>query len=67
MLSGMNGNPPKVYNPGESFMEKPGCHHTVGDNNSKDKPTKFMAIFVIDTEVVKKGGYESLVVLDEGY
>ena len=63
----MNDNPPKIYRPGESFMEKPGCHHTVGDNNLGDKSTRFTAIFVIDTEVVKTGGYEALVVLDDGY
>ena len=29
-LSGMNGNPPKVYRAGENFIERPGCHHSVG-------------------------------------
>ena len=67
ILSGMNGNPPKVYKVGESFMEQPGCHHTVGENNSKDKPAKFIAVFVIDTEVITKGGYGALVELDEGW
>lgn len=66
MLSGMNGNPPKVYEVGESFMELPGCHHTVGENNSQEKPATFVAVLVVDTEVVKKG-YDHLVVLDDGY
>lgn len=60
ILSGMNGNPPQVYKVGESFRELPGCHHTVGENNSKDKPAKLVATFVIDTSVVKEGGYAAL-------
>ncbi|KAI1874676.1 hypothetical protein JX265_004884 [Neoarthrinium moseri] len=64
MLSGMNGNPPKVYKVGESFMELPGCHHTVGENHSKTERLKAIATFIVDTEVVRSG-YEGLVVLDE--
>ncbi|KAL2209981.1 hypothetical protein CC79DRAFT_1330414 [Sarocladium strictum] len=64
LLSGMNGNPPKVYHAGESFRELPGCHHTVSENPSETEDTTFIAVVVIDTEVVK-GGYQNLVVLDE--
>ncbi|KID95781.1 cupin domain protein, partial [Metarhizium majus ARSEF 297] len=64
VLSGMNGNPPKVFHPGESFVELPGCHHTVGENNSKVEGAKFMAIFVVDTEVLETQGYEGLTILD---
>ncbi|RDW57385.1 RmlC-like jelly roll fold protein [Coleophoma crateriformis] len=67
LRSGMNGNPPQVYTSGQSFRELPGCHHTVADNNRKDESCRFMAIIVIDTEVVKKGGYGALTVLDEGW
>ncbi|EGY16746.1 hypothetical protein VD0002_g5059 [Verticillium dahliae] len=67
ILSGMNGNPPKVYEVGESFVEHPGCHHTVSDNYSKEKPGRLMAVFLVDTEVVVKGGYGALVELDEGW
>ncbi|KAI6781460.1 Oxalate oxidase GF-3.8 [Emericellopsis cladophorae] len=67
VLSGMNGNPPKVYQVGESFMEMPGCHHTVGENNSKEKPAKMMVVFVIDTEVITNGGYAALMELDAGW
>ncbi|KAJ4859516.1 cupin domain-containing protein [Trichoderma breve] len=67
LLSGMNGNPPKVYTPGQSFVELPGCHHTVGENTSKTTSTQAIAIFVVDTDVVKTGGYEALTVLDEGW
>lgn len=64
ILSGMNGNPPRVYKAGESFMETPGCHHTAGENNSREIPAKLVAVFVVDTEVVRKG-YEGLTVIDE--
>lgn len=60
----MNGNPPEVYKLGESFMELPGCHHTVGENNSTTKTAKAIVTFIIDTEIVK-AGYENLTVLDE--
>ncbi|KAL7921452.1 hypothetical protein ACQKWADRAFT_126522 [Trichoderma austrokoningii] len=65
--SGMNGNPPKVYKPGESFIELPGCHHTVAENNSQTSSMQAIAIVVVDTEVVKTGGYVALTVLDEGW
>ncbi|KAL0936188.1 cupin domain protein [Colletotrichum truncatum] len=64
LLSGMNGNPPKLYEVGEGFMEMPGCHHTVSENNSQDHGAKFTAVIVIDTEIVKRG-YENLTVLDK--
>lgn len=37
ILSGMNGEPPTVYGVGEGFVEMPGCHHTVGENASRDR------------------------------
>lgn len=64
LLSGMNGNPPKVYEVGESFREMPGCHHTVSKNNSDEHGTKFIAVFIVDTDVVKKG-YGALVEIDD--
>ncbi|SPN96544.1 related to cupin domain protein [Cephalotrichum gorgonifer] len=64
LLSGMNGNPPQVYTPGEAFLERPGCHHTVGENNSPVEAAKAIAVFVVDTEIVKSGGYAALTVLD---
>ncbi|KJZ74727.1 hypothetical protein HIM_05844 [Hirsutella minnesotensis 3608] len=67
MLSGMNGQPPKVYGPGQSFMELPGCHHTVAKNNSKEEPCILTATLVVDTETVKQGGYQALTVIDEGW
>lgn len=66
VLSGMNGNPPKVYEVGENFMEMPGCHHTVGENNSQKEPATMVVVFIVDTEVVKMG-YDRLTVIDDGY
>ncbi|KIW21075.1 hypothetical protein PV08_01654 [Exophiala spinifera] len=63
-LSGMNGNPPVVYEVGQSFMELPGCHHTVAENNSRENPATFTAVFIVDTDVVEDG-YGRLTVLDE--
>jgi quercetin dioxygenase-like cupin family protein len=66
ILSGMNGEPPNIYGVGESFVENPGCHHTVGENHSSVSPAKLIAVFVVDTEVVRRG-YSSLTVIDEGW
>lgn len=67
LLIGLNGNPPKVYKPGETFIELPGSHHTVEENNLKTSSTQAIAILVVDTEVVKTGGYEALTVPDKGW
>ncbi|OAA56265.1 cupin domain protein [Niveomyces insectorum RCEF 264] len=64
VLSGMNGNAPVVYGVGETFMELPGCHHTVAENNSQEKPATFTAVFIVDTAVVELG-YDRLTVLDD--
>jgi len=67
-LSGMNGNPPKVYLPGEKFIERPGCHHTVSDNNSNTHPMRAIIALIVDTSVLKtEKGYAALVEIDEGY
>lgn len=66
VLSGMNGEPPRVYGLGEGFVEMPGCHHTVGENNSRDRTARLVAVFVVDSEVVRRG-YEGLTVIDEGW
>ncbi|KAF6805444.1 hypothetical protein CSOJ01_09519 [Colletotrichum sojae] len=66
VLGGMNGNPPMMYGVGESFAEMPRCHHTVSENSSTEHPAKLVAVFVVDTEVLK-GGYGPLTVIDEGY
>lgn len=65
ILSGMNGEPPAVYEAGSGFVEAPGCHHTVGENHGLERPARLVAVFVVDSEVVSKG-YEGLTVVDEG-
>ncbi|KAJ5120485.1 cupin 2 [Penicillium bovifimosum] len=64
ILSVMNDNS-RVYQAGESFMEMPGCHHTVSENSSQTENANMIAVFVVDTEVVKQEGYAPLTVLDD--
>lgn len=47
--SKVNDGPEKVYRAGESFAELPGDHHAVSANNSKTKPARLLAVFVVDT------------------
>ena len=61
VLSAMNDEEPKVYKPGDSWYEPPGCRHRVSDNNSKMERARFMATFVIKTEVLEREGPEVLV------
>ncbi|KAK3356559.1 hypothetical protein B0T25DRAFT_578805 [Lasiosphaeria hispida] len=68
LLSGMNGNPPQVYTAGQKFVERPGCHHTVSDNNSSTKPMKAIVVLVVDTAVLKsEKGYAALMEVDDGW
>ncbi|KFX96905.1 hypothetical protein V490_03074 [Pseudogymnoascus sp. VKM F-3557] len=66
VLSGMNDNPPKVYGKGQNFLELPGCHHTVGQNNSQTETAKAIVVYVVETEVIKSG-LHNLMVLDDGW
>jgi quercetin dioxygenase-like cupin family protein len=67
-LSGMNGNPPQVYRPGDTFVELPGCHHTVSDNNSHTETMKAIVVLVVDTAVLKtEKSYAALTEIDEGW
>ncbi len=67
-LSGMNGNPAKIYGPGEQFIEQPGCHHTVSDNGSMTESMRAIVVLVVDTEVLKgEKGYMALTEIDEGW
>ena len=47
--SKVNNGPEKVYRAGESFAELPGDHHAVSANNSKTRPARLLAVFVVDT------------------
>jgi hypothetical protein len=63
----MNNDPMKVFGPGETFTENPGCRHKISDNASATEPAIMVATFVVDTKVVDKVGIEGLVVIDEEY
>ncbi|KAK3302813.1 uncharacterized protein B0T15DRAFT_576286 [Chaetomium strumarium] len=67
-LSGMNGTPPHVYTPGETFVELPGCHHTVSDNASSTAPMRAIVVLVVDTAVLRtEKGYAALLEIDAGW
>ena len=48
--SKVNDGPEKVYHAGESFAELPGDHHAVSANDSKTKPARLLAVFVLNTD-----------------
>ncbi len=48
--SKVNKGPEKVYRAGENFAELPGDHHGVSANNSKTRPARLLAVFVVDTD-----------------
>lgn len=62
-LNQMNCDEPKVYSGNEGFFEAPGCHHVRSENVSTEEVAKFVAVMVVDDEVVEDG-YGRLVVLD---
>ncbi|TCU30767.1 quercetin dioxygenase-like cupin family protein [Rhizobium azibense] len=47
--SQVNDGPVKVYKAGESFSEMPGDRHGVSENDSKTKPARLLAVFVVDS------------------
>lgn len=63
----MNDGPTKVFGKGGTWFEAPGCHHKVSDNYSATEEAQLLATFVIDSEVIEKGGVEALVEIDEEY
>lgn len=62
LLNQMNDNDPIISSPGEIFYEAPGCHHVRSENNTQERGA-FVAVLIIDDEVVEKG-YENIFVLD---
>ncbi|MDH0301783.1 MULTISPECIES: cupin domain-containing protein [unclassified Pseudomonas] len=48
--SSVNGEPAKVYKPGENWYEAPGAFHGVSANASDSKPARLMAVFVLDSD-----------------
>ncbi|OBH53792.1 cupin domain-containing protein [Mycobacterium sp. E2479] len=47
--SQVEGEPERVYHPGETWSEVPGAHHTVSENASATEPAELLAVFLIDT------------------
>jgi quercetin dioxygenase-like cupin family protein len=47
--SQVNNGPVTIYNAAQSWSELPGDRHGVSANASETKPTKILAVFVVDT------------------
>lgn len=58
--SAINGEPARVYGPGDSWSERPGDHHVMSANASSTEPAKLLAVFVVDTKD------RALVIPDQG-
>ncbi len=50
-----------------SRYEKPGCRHRISDNNSKTQKARFLATFLINTEVLERDGPGVLVQVEPEY
>jgi quercetin dioxygenase-like cupin family protein len=48
--SSVNGAPEKVYHAGENWHEEPGAYHGVSANESKTKPARLLAVFVVNSD-----------------
>jgi hypothetical protein len=57
----------KVFGPGETFTEHPGCHHRISDNASTTETAQIVATLIVDTKVVQRDGVQGLVVIDKEY
>lgn len=62
VLNQMNDDDPVSSSQGEIFYEGPGCHHVRSENNTQERAS-FVAVLIIDDEVVKEG-YHKIFVLD---
>ncbi|KAL2819564.1 hypothetical protein BDW59DRAFT_151352 [Aspergillus cavernicola] len=62
VLNQMNDEEPIVRRKGEIWYEGPGCHHQRSENNTQEK-VSFVAVLVVDDEVVE-AGYQNIFVLD---
>lgn len=64
VVNQMNCGEPEIAKPGDCWYEAPGCHHVRGENACKTETASFLAVLIVDDEVVKDG-YEGVVVVDE--
>jgi quercetin dioxygenase-like cupin family protein len=46
----VQGEPPALYKPGQTFYEAPNSVHQISANDSQMEPAKFLAVFVCDHE-----------------
>jgi quercetin dioxygenase-like cupin family protein len=46
--SQVNDEPVRVYQPGETWFEKPGSYHRVSENASDTKPARLLAVLIVD-------------------
>jgi hypothetical protein len=63
----MNNDAMKIFGPGESFFENPGCRHRISDNASETELASIVATLIVDSKVVEEVGIQGLVVIDEEY
>lgn len=50
------GSRRKIFGPGESWHEPPGCHHVLSSNASEEEECEFIATLIVDTERIEKLG-----------
>jgi quercetin dioxygenase-like cupin family protein len=46
--SQVDGQPARVYGPGETWFEDPGAHHRVSENASDTEPARLLAVLIVD-------------------
>ena len=46
--SQVDGDPARVYRPGETWFESPGAHHRVSANASDTEPARLLAVLIVD-------------------
>ncbi|KAH8693680.1 hypothetical protein BGW36DRAFT_345417 [Talaromyces proteolyticus] len=63
VLNQMNCEEPIVSKKGDFWYEAPGCHHVRSENVSGSETAKFLAILIVDDEVIKDG-FHNIFVLD---
>lgn len=63
VLNQMNDDEPIVSQKGDMWYEAPGCHHVRSENLKGSEKAKFLAVLIVDDEVIKDG-FHRIVVLD---
>jgi quercetin dioxygenase-like cupin family protein len=48
MRSQVDGEPARVYRPGETWIERPGAHHRMSANASDTEPARLLAVIIVD-------------------